>query len=141
MKKLCSLAVITLLALAAGARAADKDAIIKAEKNVWQSIKAKNYSAFENYLSADFYSVYSDEMNDRAKEVAEVKKLDFKSYKLSRMRVQFIDKDAAIVTYVATYVATQNGKDASEQTNNASVWHKEGNDWRAVFHTDMPVKK
>ena len=69
-----------------------------------------------------------------------VKKLDLKDYTLGDIDVVFIDKDAALLSYTATIQGTQDGKDASGKMNAASVWKKEGNDWRCVFHTDAQAK-
>jgi ketosteroid isomerase-like protein len=56
------------------------------------------------------------------------------------MDVVFIDKDAALLAYSVTFEGTEGGKDASGKMNAASLWKKEGNDWRCVFHTDMKAE-
>jgi hypothetical protein len=141
MKKLLSIAAITFFAMAAGSLASpDKEKIAAAEKNAWQVIKDKNFGAFEKLLAADFRGVYADGINSKTKEVAEVRTLDFKSFTLGEMDVVFLDKDAAMVTYPVTIEGTQNGKDISGKMNAASVWKKEGSDWRIAFHTDMKAE-
>jgi len=73
-------------------------------------------------------------------EMTEVKTVDLKSYTLGDIDVVMIDKDAAMLTYSVTIEATEAGKDASGKMNAASIWKKEGNDWRCVFHSDMKAE-
>ena len=137
MKKLIALALVTLFATSAAVLAADKDALVMAEKNAWQNIKDKKWDDFKKIFSADFRGVYASGINKLDKEMTEVKTLDLKSYTLGEIDVVFIDKDAALLTYPVTFEGTEGGKDASGKMNAASIWKKEGNDWRCVFHTDM----
>jgi len=60
-----------------------------------------------------------------------------KSYTLGEIDVVFINKDTAMTVYSVTIDGTEDGKDISGKMNAASVWKKDGNDWRVVFHTDM----
>jgi len=140
MKKLIALALITIFATSVAVFAADKDTLITAEKNTWQNIKDKKWDDFKKILSADFKGVYSSGFNTSDKELAEVKTLDMKSYSLGDIDVVFIDKDAALLTYSVTLQGTEEGKDISGKMNAASVWKKEGNDWRCVFHTDVKAE-
>lgn len=141
MKKLAAFALIALFATSAGVWASpDKDTLIAAEKNAWQNIKDKKWDDFKKIFSADFKGVYADGINNLDKEMTGVKGLDLKSYTLGDIDVVFVDKDAALLTYSCTIEGTQEGKDVSGKSNNASLWKKEGNDWRVVFHTDMQAK-
>ena len=141
MKKLLSLAAPTFFAMTALILASpEKDTVLQAEKNMWQYIKEKNFEAFEKNVAADFRGVYGDAINTRDKEFASVKKLDLKSFSLGDLDLVFIDKDAALITYTATTQGTQNGKDVSGKINAASVWKKEGSDWRVIFHSDVKAE-
>jgi hypothetical protein len=53
------------------------------------------------------------------------------------MDLVFIAKDTAMVTYQVTIQGTEGSKDISGKANAASIWKKDGNDWRVVFHTDV----
>ncbi len=141
MKKLLSLTATTLFALAAIALASpDKDALIQSEKAVWQTIKDKDFDAFQKNLAPDFRGVYSDGINKMDKEVSDVRKLDFKSYSIGDVDVVFITKDVALLTYTVTVEGTSDGKDISGNLNAASAWKKEGNDWRVSYHTDVKAE-
>jgi hypothetical protein len=138
MKKLIAVALIALVATSSILFASpDKDALITAEKNAWQNIKDKKWDDFKKVFSADFKGVYASGINALDKEMAEVKTLDLKSYTLGDIDVVMIDKDAALLTYSVKVEGTQDSKDVSGKMNAASIWKKEGNDWRIVFHTDM----
>lgn len=142
MKKLLTLTTTALLALTATSFAAsDKDAVIQAEKNVWQAVKDKKFDAFQKMLSADFRSVYGSAMNKLDQEVADIKKVDMKSVTFGDMDVVFIDKDAALITYQVTVEGTEDGKNVSGKWNAASVWKKDGADWKGVFHTEVKTEK
>ena len=141
MKKLIAVALITLVATSSVLFASpDKDALITAEKNAWQNIKDKKWDDFKKAFSADFKGVYGSGINTLDKEMAEVKTLDLKSYILGDIDVVMIDKDAALLTYSTKVEGTEDGKDVSSKMNAASIWKKEGNDWRLVFHTDMKAE-
>ena len=141
MKKLTVLALIALFATSTALFASpDKDTLITAEKNAWQNIKDKKWDDFKKIFSADFRGVYGSGINKLDKEMTEVKGLDLKTYTLGDMDFVSIDKDAAMLTYQATVQGTEDGKDASGKMNAASIWKKEGNDWRCVFHTDVKAE-
>ena len=140
MKKLIAFSLIALFAASSAIFASDKDTLITAEKNAWQNIKDKKWDDFKKIVSSDFKGVYSSGINTLDKEMTDVKTLDMKSYSLGDIDVVFIDKDAALLTYSVTFQGTEDGKDASGKMNAASVWKKEGNDWRCVFHTDVKAE-
>jgi hypothetical protein len=141
MKKLIAFGLIGLFAMSTAVFASpDKDALIVAEKNAWQNIKDKKWDDFKKVFSSDFRGVYADGITKLDKEMTDVKTLDLKSYTLGDIDVVMIDKDAALLTYSATVEGTEGGKDASGKMNVASVWKKEGNDWRLVYHTDIETK-
>lgn len=141
MPKLIAFALIAFFATSAAVLASpDKDTLITAEKNAWQNIKDKKWDDFKKIFSADFRGVYASGINKLDKEMTEVKTLDLKSYTLGDIDIVFIDKDAALLTYPVTFEGTVGGKDASGKMNAASIWKKEGNDWRCVFHTDMKAE-
>ena len=137
MKKTFNLTITIFLAMAAVAIAADKEAIVAAEKAAWQSIKDKKFDQFQKMVASDFRSVYASGINKAEQENAEVKTLDLKSYTLGDIDVVFINNDIAMTTYSATVEGKEGTKDVSGKINAASVWKKDGSDWRLVFHTDM----
>jgi len=57
------------------------------------------------------------------------------------MDVVFITKDTAMVTYQVNIQGTEGGKDISGKAYAASIWKKDGNDWRVAFHTDIKAEE
>lgn len=141
MKKILSLAAITFLTLAAASQAApDKETIIETEKNIWQLIKDKKFDAFQKHLAPDFRGVYGSGISKRDQEIADVNKLDLKSFSLSDVDLVMIGNDAALVTYQVTVQGTQDGKAIPAKMYAASVWKKQGTDWLVVMHTDCKAE-
>ena len=141
MKKLIVVGLVTLFATSAAVFASpDKDALVAAERNAWQNIKDKKWDDFKKVLGTDFKGVYASGVNTADKEMTEVKSLDLKSYTLGDIDVVMIDKDAALLTYSVVVGGTEDSKEVSGKMNAASVWKKDGNDWRLVFHTDMKAE-
>ena len=141
MKKVFSLTITTIFALAVVSLAADKEAILAAEKGAWQSIKDKKFDQFQKMLASDFRGVYASGINKADKEMTEVRTLDLKSFTLGEIDVVFITKDTAMVTYPVNIEGTEGSKDISGKAYAASIWKKEGNDWRVAFHTDVNAEE
>jgi Domain of unknown function (DUF4440) len=139
MKKYFSLAVTVwfatiVVSLAAGA---DTDAIEAKEKTAWQSFKDKKADDFKKVVDKDFRGVYAEGISDIDKELSDMKKWDMKSFAISNYKAFSDEKDVIVTTYVVRLEGTYDGKDASGTFNCGSVWKKEGNDWLAIFHTNV----
>jgi hypothetical protein len=114
----------------------DKDAVLKEEKALWQTVKEKNYDRFRKFLTDEYRGVYGEGIHNREQEVADVKKMDLGSYSLGEMGVVFLGKDIVLVTYKVRAQEKQDGKDISGSYNCASVWKRIGTDWRIAYHTE-----
>jgi hypothetical protein len=139
MKKYFSLAVTVwfasiVLSLAAGA---DTDAIEAKEKAAWQSFKDKKADDFKKLVDKDFRGVYAEGISDIDKELSDMKKWDMKSFAISNYKAFSDEKDVIVTTYAVKLEGTYDGKDASGAFNAGTVWKKEGNDWLAIFHTNV----
>ncbi|MEY2546274.1 MAG: hypothetical protein QOG48_1391 [Verrucomicrobiota bacterium] len=139
MKKYITSIVAVCFALSAVcfAAGADKDAIEAKEKAAWQAFKDKSADGFQKVVDKDFRGVYDDGISDMAKEVSDMKKWDMKSFSISDFKAFSDEKDVIVTTYVVKVEGTFDGKDASGTMNAGSVWKKEGNDWLAIFHTNV----
>jgi len=114
----------------------DKEAIISKEKAAWQSFKDKKADEFKSVVDKDIRCVYADGVSNLAKELADMKKWDMKSFDLSDFNVVFPNKKTAVITYKAKIEATADGKDVSGTYNVGSVWHTANGQWVGIFHTD-----
>jgi len=140
MKTLLSFAITFLALTNISLAASEKETMIEKEKAVWQTVQDKKFDAFRKYLADDCRSVYREGINNTDKELSDVKKSDLKSFSLTDVNVVFPDKDTALLTYKVATQGTQDGKDASGSYNAASVWHKQVDGWRAIFHTEVKAE-
>ena len=117
--------------------AGDKTAAIEREKTLWQAVQDKKLDVFRKYFADDYRAVYGEGIFNLAQEMAAVAKTDLKSFSLADTNVVFPNENTAVLSYKVAAQGTQEGKDMSGVYYCGSVWHKRGNDWKAVFHTEI----
>ncbi len=139
MKKLFSYTMIALFATAAisFAKTPSNDEMMEKEKAAWQAFKDKDAAGFQKVVDKDMIGVYPDGISDMAKEMADMKKWDMKSFEISDYKSHSDEKDVVVVSYVVKIEGTFDGKDASGTYNAGSVWKKENGKWLAIFHTNV----
>ena len=138
MKTQLTYAVAILLAtIGVSTAAPDKEAIMAKEKAAWQAFKDKNADDFKKVVDKDIRCVYSDKISNLEKELADMKKWDMKSFAISDFDFFSDEPDVIVTTYTVKIEGTVDGKDVSGNYNAGSVWKKEGNDWLAIFHTNI----
>ena len=138
MKKYIIYAVTTLFAtIAVSTAAPDKEAIMAKEKAAWQAFNDKKADDFKKLLDKDIRCVYSDGISNLQKELDGMKKWDMKSFTISDYDAFSDEPDVIVTTYTVKIEGTIDGKDASGTYNSGSVWKKEGDDWLAIFHTNI----
>ena len=139
MKKQIIYLVTALLATIAVSNAAtpDKAAMEGKEKAAWQAFKDKNEAEFKKLVDKDIRCVYDTGVSNMAKELDGMKKWDMKSFAISDFDIFSDEKDVIVSTYTVKIEGTFDGKDMSGTYNAGSVWKKEGNNWLAIFHTNI----
>ena len=138
MKKYITYSVAAFFAMTiVGFAGADKDAIEAKEKAAWQAFKDKKADDFKKVVDKDFRGVYAEGIADMTKEMSEMQKWDMKSFAISNFSAFSDEKDVTVTTYIVKVEGTYDGKDAGGTFNAGSVWKKEGNDWLAIFHTNV----
>ena len=139
MKNYITQTIIALFATAAVCFAAtpDKTAMEGKEKAAWQAFKDKNEADFKKVVDKDIRCVYDTGASNMAKELDAMKKWDMKSFAISDYDIFSDEKDVIVSTYTVKIEGTFDGKDMSGTYNAGSVWKKEGNNWLAIFHTNI----
>ncbi len=138
MKKSLTYAVAVLLATVAVSFAGpDKAAVQAKETAAWQAYKDKNADAFKKVVDKDIRCVYADGVSNMAKELADMKNWDIKSFTLSDFDMFTDEPDVIVTTYTVKLEATAEGKDMSGTYTAGSVWKQEKGDWLAIFHTNV----
>jgi len=130
-------AVLFAMTVVGFAADADKDAIEAKEKAAWQAFKDKKADDFKKLVDKDFRGVYAEGISTLQTELDDMKKWDMKSFTISDYTAFSDEADVIVSTYVVKIEGTYDGKDHSGTFNCGSVWKKEGNDWLAIFHTNV----
>jgi ketosteroid isomerase-like protein len=142
MKKYITYSVAVFFAMIAVSIAGpDKAAMEAKEKAAWQAFKDKKADDFKKVVDKDIRCVYADGQSNLDKELSDMKKWDMKSFTISDFTTFSDEKDVIVTTYTVKIEGTMDGKDASGTYNAGSVWKKEGNDWLAIFHTNIKQEK
>src|SRR6478752_2310474 len=116
----------------------DKAAMEAKEKSAWQAFKDKNSDAFKKVVDKDIRCVYADRLSTSLQnELADMQKWDMKSFEFSDFGMFSDEKDVIVATYTVKVEGTVDGKDMSGTYNAGSIWKKEGNNWLAIFHTNI----
>jgi hypothetical protein len=139
MKKQITYLMTALLAIVAVSNAAtpDKAAMEGKEKAAWQAFRDKNEAEFKKLVDKDVRGVYDTGVANLAGELDAMKKWEMKSFAISDYDIFSDEKDVIVSTYTVKVEGTFDGKDMSGTYNAGSVWKKEGNNWLAIFHTNI----
>jgi len=113
----------------------DKATVLANEKAAWQAFKDKNAEAFQKVVDKDIRVVGEEGVNNMAKELADMKRWDLKSFSFSDVDSFSDEPDVIVITYKATLQGTIDGKDISGDYQCGSVWKKEGANWLGIFHS------
>ena len=136
MKKYITYAMTALFATIAVSMAApDKDTMLARETAAWTAYKDKKADDFKKIVSADMMAVYSDGVTDVQKDVADMQKMDMKSFTISDFKMTASGADIVMTSYKVKIEGTHGGEDASGTFYAGSVWKNEKGEWRAIFHT------
>jgi len=113
-----------------------------AEKQLWEAWKNKDMSPFKQNLTDDTVMVDPTGIvqgKDKAVDALTKAPCDVKSYSLGDIKVDWIDKDAVLLTYKADSDATCGGQKTPPSVYAASLWVKKNGKWLGAFHQETPV--
>ena len=116
--------------------------LTSSEKQLWEAWKNKDMTPFKQNLSDD--SVVVDQggvVQGRDKVVDTLTKTpcDVKSYNLGDIKVDWMDKDAVLLSYKADSDATCGGQKSPPSVYASSIWVKKSGKWQAAFHQETPA--
>jgi hypothetical protein len=134
------ISIAALAAFAVAPVAAQAATPLQQETAVWQAFKDKNAKAFEAMIAPTFVGLYSDGPDNRAKELDNLKNSKIASFKIDNFASKLIDPDDMLMTYVVDVKGTMGKDDISGKYQVASLWHRSGNKWLGVFHTEIKAK-
>ena len=97
--KLISYTLTALFAtMALSIAAPDKSALEAKEKAVWQAFQDKKPAEVKKMLSPKAMAVYASGFNTLSDELADMAKMEMKSFTISDFKVKMTDSDTAIAT-------------------------------------------
>jgi len=125
-----------------GKNADAEQKLISAEKQLWEAWKNKDGEPFKQSLTDD--SVMIDQtgiVQGKDKAVDNLTKMpcDVTSYSVGDIKVDWIDKDTALLTYKADADATCGGQKVPPSVYASSLWVKKSGKWQAAFHQETAV--
>lgn len=118
-----------------------KDAMVTLEKSSYEAWKRKDFQFWDTFFSDAFVGYGSFGKLDKASATKEIIAADceIKSYTLSDEQVRQFGDDAALITYKSTVDGTCGGQQHPTESWAASVYVRDGDNWKAAFHAEAPV--
>lgn len=129
-----------------------EELLVANERESWESVKRKDYKAFENLLAEDFYDIFPNGQVVTKTELMEkyIRGVNLMEYSLSGFKVVMLNRDAAIVVYTARARGTE-GQAASRDNAPGRVieihaavtsgWARRGGKWLNVFYRECDIKE
>jgi len=129
--------------MAAKPAAPTADALMALDTKAWEAYKNKDGKYFEGFLGDNIISGSGEATMPKAEVVKMIaeNKDEVKSFSLSDPHVTPVGADAAVLTYKGTIDGTSNGKPIPSPVAVATVFVRNGTDWKAIYHEETAVKE
>lgn len=121
--------------------ASTKESLTALEKKAFEAWKGKDGKFFEGFLSPNFVMMdggYRGGKADTAKMIG-ANPCEVKSYTMSDEAVTNVSPDVAVITMKVTADTACEGKKMPSPVTSASIYVREGNEWKGAFHTEIPI--
>ena len=119
----------------------EADAIAK-EKQIWDTIKRKDYDGFGNMLAEDFLDVAGDAVYDKAGTINSLKGFEPGEITFADWKFVPIDKDAGVITYTVNIKGKFNGQELPPTPIRASsAFVNRDGKWLGIYHQGSRVMK
>jgi ketosteroid isomerase-like protein len=140
---LAAAAALVLTACAASALANDantKAALVTLEKSAYGAWKSKDAKYWDSFLSDRFVGWGSSRL-DKASATKEYTgaDCDIKSYALSDEGISPLGENAVLITHKTAIDGTCGGQKIPPMNWAASVYVRDGDEWKAIFHAQSAV--
>jgi hypothetical protein len=136
--KIVSIAALAMFALAP--IAANAATPLQKETAVWQAFKDKKADAFGAMFAPTYVGLYEDGAANKAKELDHLKNAKLESFKIDNFASRMIDPDDMLMTYSVDVKGMMGKDDMSGKYHAATLWHRTGNKWLGVYHTEIKAK-
>jgi hypothetical protein len=117
------------------------DALVTLERGAYEAWKSKDGKFWDTFLSDKFVGYGTTGRLNKASAIKEYTGAgcEIKSFSLSDERMTPLSNDVALVTYKATVEGTCDGQRVPANSWAASVYVRDGDQWKGVFHAQSPV--
>ena len=118
-----------------------KAALMALEKSSFEAWKNKDAKFWNTFLSDKFVGYGSDGKLDKTSATKEYTGADceIKSYALTDDKMTLLGNDAALITFKATVDGTCGGQKLPVISMAASVFVRDGANWKAAFYAEAPI--
>lgn len=108
------------------------------EKSSYEARKHKDLQFWETFLSDEFvgYGLLGKLGKASATKEYAYADCEIRSYTLSNGQVRPLGNDVALITYMSTVDGTCDGKQLPTDSWAASVYVRDGGNWKEAFHAD-----
>jgi hypothetical protein len=109
--------------------------LITQEKNTWVEGKKQNADFFREAMTEQFVAVESDGKRYSKEEVLRlIPTAGMTSYEVTDFQMIRAGRDAAVITYRATFIGPVEGKERTTRVLATTVWVRRGEKWKMAFH-------
>jgi hypothetical protein len=138
MRMITLIASATLFVAPVAANAATP---LEKETAVWQAFKDRHADAFKSMMGPGYVGLYDDGIHSVDSELQALKNSRIQSFKIADLNSHAIDKgEDMLMTYTVDVKGSLGKQDISGPCRVASLWHKTGNKWLMVYHTEIKAK-
>ena len=118
-----------------------KHLLITLEKRAYAAWKSKDAKFWNTFLSDNFVGYGSSGKLDKTSATREytAANCEIKSYALSDEQMKPIGNNAALLTFKGTVDGTCDGQTLPAESREASVYVRDGEQWKNVFHAEAPI--
>jgi hypothetical protein len=137
----CSVAVAASLSAqqqAGGNTTANSAEVIAAERAIWESIVARDWTKFDHSIGGMTYVTPQGIVIWRPGNPSQFEGLVMRSYSWDSLDTRVLAPGIIVISYKATIDETENGKKGPSPVYMLSVWQKKSGRWTAVAHSETP---
>lgn len=119
-----------------------RDELTLQQKRVWRALQRRDAEAFRQLVPADFVGINRDGVRyGREEGLQFIAGYKIASFDLSDVRVQSVNRDAAVLTYHVKYrIASIGGDEILDLSmRNVAVFARRDSKWYCVFGQETPV--
>jgi hypothetical protein len=118
-----------------------EDKIVSLEKQGWEAIKKKDWSALSSLMTEDFVEVGEMGIRGKSEALQDLKaNLNITDYSMENVKLLGLSKDAALLTYQLVQKGSYKGQDLPPKMNCSAAYTRRGGKWLNISFQQTPAK-